>query len=96
MRDGWAPETVRAHFVGEGFGGRKEHVPNPRPHRSTSNQRSCGGSNTDIDLHQICKGYNTPRFLAHPLKFHRDEKNLWEARKKWVSLIGLHHMEYQG
>jgi len=39
-------------------------------------------------------------FDAYPLKFHRDEKLVREAvmkrGKKWVSLIGLHHMQYDG
>ena len=37
---------------------------------------------------------------AYPFRFHRDESNLREAivnrGKKWVSLIGLHHMQYEG
>jgi hypothetical protein len=37
---------------------------------------------------------------AYPLKFHRDQKLVQEAvmkrGKKWVSLIGLHHMQYDG
>lgn len=37
---------------------------------------------------------------VYPFKFHRGEKNVREAiinrGKKWVSLIGLHHMQYEG
>jgi hypothetical protein len=37
---------------------------------------------------------------AYPVRFHRDEKNLMESitnrGKKWVGLIGLHHMQYDG
>ena len=37
---------------------------------------------------------------AYPFKFHSDEKNLREViinrGKKWVTLIGLHHMQYEG
>jgi hypothetical protein len=37
---------------------------------------------------------------VYPARYHRDEKNLQEAiinrGKKWVSLIGLHHMQYEG
>ena len=37
---------------------------------------------------------------AYPLKFHPDEKGLREGLllrgKKWVGLIGTHHMQYDG
>lgn len=37
---------------------------------------------------------------AYPLKFHPDEKGLKEELlrrgKKWISLIGIHHMQYDG
>ena len=37
---------------------------------------------------------------AYPVKFHRDEKKLRETiinrGEKWVSLIGLHQMQYKG
>lgn len=37
---------------------------------------------------------------AYPLKFHSDEAGVKEAvmrrGKKWVSLIGMHHMQYDG
>ena len=37
---------------------------------------------------------------VYPLRFHRDELNFREViinrGKKWVSLIGLHHMQYDG
>lgn len=37
---------------------------------------------------------------AYPVRFHRDEEILREAitnrGKKWVSLIGLHHKQYEG
>jgi len=39
-------------------------------------------------------------FDAYPLKFHQNEKAVREAvmkrGNKWVSLIGLHHMQYDG
>lgn len=59
-----------------------------------------GRIQTTVCLRPVCGTVKIDSLDAYPIKFHPDEKGLCETimkrGKKWVSLIGVHHKQYDG
>lgn len=69
-------------------------------HRSMSHSVVVGKVQTTVLLRSVRGTVRIDSLDAYPIKFHPDEKELRETiakrGKKWVSLIGVHHKQFDG
>ena len=68
--------------------------------RTATRSVAVGKIQTVVNLRPVSGTVKIDSLDAYPIKFHPDEEKLRETimnrGKKWVSLIGVHHKEYDG